>query len=97
MFDRFPKLRIVVGHLGEGLPFWLFRLDFMHRATVGSKRYDFRGPLKKKPSDYLRENVWVTTSGMGWAPAILLLPAVPRDGPRALCDGLPVPVSCRKR
>ena len=28
-------------------------------------------PLKKKPSDYLKENVWVTTSGMQWAPAIL--------------------------
>ena len=71
VFDRFPKLRIVVGHLGEGLPFWLFRLDFMHRSMVGSKRYPGAGPLKKKPSDYLRENVWVTTSGMQWAPAIL--------------------------
>jgi 5-carboxyvanillate decarboxylase len=71
VFDRFPKLRIVVGHLGEGLPFWLFRLDFMHRSMVASKRYAGAGPLKKKPSDYLRENVWVTTSGMQWAPAIL--------------------------
>jgi 2,3-dihydroxybenzoate decarboxylase len=71
VFDRFPKLKIVVGHLGEGLPFWLFRLDFMHRSMVGSKRYPGAQPLKKKPSDYLRENVWVTTSGMQWAPAIL--------------------------
>ena len=71
VFDRFPKLKIVVGHLGEGLPFWLFRLDFMHRSMVASKRYPGAQPLKKKPSDYLRENVWVTTSGMQWAPAIL--------------------------
>src|SRR5579859_7248524 len=28
-FDRFPKLRLVVGHLGEALPFWLYRLDYM--------------------------------------------------------------------
>ena len=71
VFDRFPKLKLVVGHLGEGLPFWLFRLDFMHRSMVNANRYPNVRPLKKKPSDYLRENVWVTTSGMQWAPAIL--------------------------
>jgi len=71
LFDRFPKLRIVVGHLGEGLPFWLFRLDFMHASMVRANRYEGVKPLKKKPSDYLKENVWVTTSGMQWAPAIL--------------------------
>jgi 2,3-dihydroxybenzoate decarboxylase len=69
-FDRFPRLRIVVGHLGEALPFWLFRLDYMHRATVVAKRYACMQPLKKKVSDYLRENVYVTTSGMAWEPAI---------------------------
>ena len=71
VFDRFPRLKIVVGHLGEGLPFWLFRLDFMHRSMVASNRYEGAKPLKRKPSDYLKENVWVTTSGMQWAPAIL--------------------------
>jgi 5-carboxyvanillate decarboxylase len=71
VFDRFPKLKLVVGHLGEGLPFWLFRLDFMHRSMVNANRYPGVRPLKKKPSDYVRENVWVTTSGMQWAPAIL--------------------------
>ncbi|HEX4928796.1 MAG TPA: amidohydrolase family protein [Burkholderiales bacterium] len=70
VFDRFPKLKIAVGHLGEGLPFWLFRLDFMHRSMVVSKRYPGAQPLARKPSDYLKENVWVTTSGMQWAPAI---------------------------
>ena len=69
-FDRFPQLKIVVGHLGEALPFWLFRLDYMHRATVNSKRYPFMKPLKKKVSDYMRENVFITNSGMPWAPAI---------------------------
>jgi 2,3-dihydroxybenzoate decarboxylase len=69
-FDRFPKLRFVVGHLGEALPFWLFRLDYMHRATVASKRYSFMKPLQKQVSDYMRENVYVTNSGMAWAPAI---------------------------
>ena len=31
--DRFPRLRLVVGHLGEALPFWLFRLDYMNRTA----------------------------------------------------------------
>jgi 5-carboxyvanillate decarboxylase len=70
VFDRFPKLTLILGHLGEALPFWLFRLDYMHRGTVMSKRYDFMKPLQKKVSDYLRENVYYTTSGMAWEPAI---------------------------
>ena len=71
VFDRFPRLRLVVGHLGEALPFWLPRLDFMHAAAVRSGRYPFRKPLQRTPGEYLRENVWVTTSGMNWEPAIL--------------------------
>jgi len=70
VFDRFPKLTVVVGHLGEALPFWMYRLDYMHRATVLSKRYEAMKPLKKKVSDYLRENVYITNSGVAWAPAI---------------------------
>jgi 5-carboxyvanillate decarboxylase len=71
VFDRFPRLKIVVGHLGEALPFWLYRLDYMHQATVRAQRYPVIKPLQRKVSDYLRENVWVTTSGMPWAPAIM--------------------------
>jgi 2,3-dihydroxybenzoate decarboxylase len=76
VFDRFPKLQLVVGHLGEGLPFWMFRLDFMHRAQVSSKRYECLKPLKRKVSDYLRENVYFTTSGMAWEPAIMFTRSV---------------------
>jgi len=70
-FDRFPRLKLVVGHLGEALPFWLYRIDHMHAGTVRARRYESMKPLKRKPSDYLRENVWVTTSGMPWEPAIM--------------------------
>jgi 2,3-dihydroxybenzoate decarboxylase len=70
VFDRFPGLRIVVGHLGEGLPFWLYRLDYMHEATVRARRYETMKPIGRKPSEYLRENVFVTSSGMPWAPSI---------------------------
>jgi 5-carboxyvanillate decarboxylase len=70
-FDRFPGLEIVVGHLGEGLPYWLFRVDYFHRGIVETKRYPNFKPLAKKPSDYMRENIYVTTSGMAWEPVIL--------------------------
>jgi len=70
VFDRFPKLRVVVGHLGEGLPFWLFRLDFMHASMVRAQRYAGVKPLEMKVSEYFKRNIWVTTSGMQWAPAI---------------------------
>jgi 2,3-dihydroxybenzoate decarboxylase len=71
VFDQFPRLRLVVGHLGEALPFWLFRLDYMHAATLRSRRYPQWKELAARPSDYMRRNVWVTTSGMAWAPAIM--------------------------
>ena len=68
VFDRLPDLKIVLGHLGEGLMHWLYRVDF-----------DFNKPwmrltrpqIERKPSDYLRENVYYTTSG-NWLDSALL-------------------------
>jgi 2,3-dihydroxybenzoate decarboxylase len=76
VFDRFPKLQMVAGHLGEGLPFWLFRVDFMHKAMVKAERYAGVKRLKRQPSEYLRDNFHVTTSGMAWEPAILYTQSV---------------------
>ncbi len=70
VFDRFPKLQLIIGHMGEALPFWAYRLDYMHRATVLSNRYESTKSLRKKPSDYLRENFFITNSGVAWEPAI---------------------------
>lgn len=56
LFDRFPGARLILGHLGETLPFLLWRFD--SRA----KLYGLK--LRKRPSDYIRENILVTTSGM---------------------------------
>jgi 5-carboxyvanillate decarboxylase len=70
VFDRFPKLQIIIGHMGEALPFWMYRLDYMHAATVKSKRYASIAPTKKKPSDYLRENFTITNSGVAWDKAV---------------------------
>ncbi len=71
LFDSFPKLKLVVGHLGEGIPYWLFRVDFFHRGIVQTGRYANFRKLKMKPSDYMRRNVFITTSGMAWEPPIM--------------------------
>jgi len=70
IFDRYPSLQIMVGHMGEALPYWLYRLDFMHQAGVRSKRYERMKPLNKTIAEYMRSNVLVTNSGMAWEPAI---------------------------
>ena len=76
VFDRFPKLRMVAGHLGEGLPYWLFRIDFMHQRLTSNNRYANVPKLQKKPSEYLKEHFYVTTSGMAWQPPILYAQSV---------------------
>jgi 5-carboxyvanillate decarboxylase len=70
IFDRYPDLQIIVGHGGEALPYWLYRLNFMHLAGVRSNRYERMKPLQKDLFAYMRENVMVTTSGLAWEPAI---------------------------
>jgi 5-carboxyvanillate decarboxylase len=70
VFDRLPNLKIIIGHMGEALPFWQYRIDYMHQAGVRSQRYDFLKPLKKKASEYLRDNFYITNSGVAWEPAI---------------------------
>lgn len=69
--DRYPRLQIILGHMGEALPFWMYRLDFMHQAGVRTGRYETMKALKKdKVSRYLRENFFITNSGVAWEPAI---------------------------
>ncbi|RQW43626.1 amidohydrolase family protein [Novosphingobium sp. LASN5T] len=72
IFDRYPDLQIIVGHAGEALPYWLYRLNFMHGAGVRSQRYACLKPLRHDLFHYMRNNVLVTTSGMPFEPAIKL-------------------------
>ncbi len=71
-FDEFPKLKFGIGHCGEALPFWLYRIDYMHRAAARANRHPHMRKLKRTPGEYLRENVYVTNSGVAWEPAIML-------------------------
>ncbi|RPJ54883.1 MAG: amidohydrolase [Dehalococcoidia bacterium] len=77
-FDRFPGLKIILGHLGEGLPFWLWRMDnrwqrekdTVYNSDVAS------GKLLRRPSQYLKDNFYVSTSGMFWPPALQFVQSV---------------------
>ena len=57
LFDRNPALQMILGHLGEGIPFNVWRVDhILQKAPRGL-------PCKRSVGEYLRENVYVTTSG----------------------------------
>ncbi|MBO6782499.1 MAG: amidohydrolase [Alphaproteobacteria bacterium] len=58
-FDRFPKAKLILGHMGETIPFLLWRFD--SRWDI-SNRGDMT--LEMPPSEYFRRNVWYTTSGV---------------------------------
>jgi len=59
LFDRHPRLQIIVGHLGEGLPYSMWRVDNRNAWTKAPPRY----PAKKKLGEYFQQNFHLTTSG----------------------------------
>ena len=70
VFDKYPGLKIILGHLGEALPFWLWRIDNRWLKEKVDPEPITKG-LKKKPSQYVKDNFFVTLSGMFWEPALL--------------------------
>jgi predicted TIM-barrel fold metal-dependent hydrolase len=71
--DRFPKLRIVIGHMGEGMPLLLYRFDWMQSNADGKPGLRGGAPavtLRHKISYYFKRNIWITTSGQGWEPSV---------------------------
>lgn len=59
LFDAHPNLQIVLGHMGEGLPYNIWRVDNRNKWTNATPAY----PAKKKLAEYFQENFYVTTSG----------------------------------
>jgi len=59
VFDRFPSLQVILGHLGESLPYALDRMDKRSRAMAAAKNTN-----ERDPSYYFKNNIWVTTSGI---------------------------------
>jgi 2,3-dihydroxybenzoate decarboxylase len=69
VFDKYPKLKIVLGHMGEGLPFWLYRIDFYWlKPWVAA---EIRPKTLQKPSYYINANFLFTSSGMHFLPAFI--------------------------
>lgn len=59
VLDRYPKLKLVLGHMGEGIPYWLWRIDYTYNA--------FRVPAERMqltPSEAFKRNFTITTSGV---------------------------------
>jgi predicted TIM-barrel fold metal-dependent hydrolase len=96
VFDQYANLQIVIGHMGETLPFMLQRLDVIPMAFT---------KLNRPISNYLRENVHFTFSGFNFTPTFLDLmlqvgvdrimfsadhPYQPMAQARAFLDQLPV-------
>jgi 2,3-dihydroxybenzoate decarboxylase len=69
VFDEYPGLKIVLGHLGEGLVFWIYRIDFSFRKPWMDA--EVRPAIKKAPSEYVRNNFYVNNAGMYSFPAFL--------------------------
>jgi predicted TIM-barrel fold metal-dependent hydrolase len=88
VFDKYPGLKIMLGHLGEGIPYWLWRMDNMYVKYQAILDKDAPGNnLKKKPSQYFKENFYVTTSGMFWeTPLQLCITALGADRILFGCD-----------
>lgn len=72
LFDRFPRLKMILGHMGEGIPFWLPRIDshFANKNWNKMMIADQAKPIQKKPSEYFKSNFFVATSGVNWKPAL---------------------------
>ena len=58
LFDAHPKLNIILGHMGEGLPYTMWRVDNHNKWMRAQNIY----PAKRKIADYFRENFYITTS-----------------------------------
>jgi 2,3-dihydroxybenzoate decarboxylase len=66
LFDAHPKLQIILGHLGEGLPYYLWRIDNRNNWMKAPRTYAARGRV----ADYVRSNFHLTTSGHYSTPAM---------------------------
>jgi 2,3-dihydroxybenzoate decarboxylase len=65
VFDRFPRLKVILGHMGEGLPFQRWRFDSRFAA------YPYGVSLQRRPSEYIGTNLLITTSGVCSHPTLV--------------------------
>jgi predicted TIM-barrel fold metal-dependent hydrolase len=97
VFDRHPELQLIIGHMGEMLPFMLERIDDNLPPQVTG--------LDRLPSEYILANVHITTSGLFSVPPLMCAlevfgvervlfsvdwPYAPNEAGRRLLDAAPV-------
>ena len=70
--DVFPKLKIILGHYAEGLPFMMNRVDRPYLQGHIRPQPGIAPQLERRPSDYLKNNMYATTSGNYQASAFLM-------------------------
>lgn len=103
-FDQYPKLQLIISHMGEGLPFMLPRIDdSLPKETT---------KLERPVSAYLRENIYYTFSGLNYIQTFLNLflevgadhimfstdyPFVPMDKTCTFLDQLPVSTADKEK
>jgi 5-carboxyvanillate decarboxylase len=68
-FERYPRLKVILGHMGEGIPFWLQRIDNRYSLQV---KIGAVSKLPRLPSEYFLQNFVITTSGVTSVPALQL-------------------------
>ncbi len=59
LFDKYPRIQIILGHMGEGLPYSMWRVDNRNAWVKAPPRY----PARKKIAEYFSQNFYLTTSG----------------------------------
>jgi uncharacterized protein len=104
VFDRYPDLQVVIGHMGEALPFMMSRIEWSLTSEVTK--------LKRPIRAYFRENIHYTFGGFNWTPTFLDLllqvgverimfsidhPYQPMEKARAFLDNLPVSPADKER
>ncbi len=85
VFERFPNLKVIIGHMGETIPYCLKRIDEGYEC----RRLWEQGKLSKLPSYYLKKNLYISTSG-GYSPETMAC-AIKALGPDKILFGTDYP------
>lgn len=72
LFDKVPNIKIILGHLGEFLPFWCYRIDhrIQREGWDGEVAAKNGRPRKLSVTEYVQRNIYATTTRFFYTPAL---------------------------